>query len=203
MPYITEELWLAVCAARGIQSESIMIERLPDSDQFTAAEATEAKIEWLKSFIVAIRQMRGEMNIKPSMKLRAVVAKATQSDASLLEEFSDSIAHLAGVTDIEHVPAETEVPEAATIIVSEMRVMIPLVGVIDVAGELARLEKQFSRNSTDISKLAAKLDNPGFTAKAPPEVVAKDRDRLVDLRHQNAAIADRLEVLRELHDPAT
>ncbi|MGD8325208.1 MAG: valine--tRNA ligase, partial [Gammaproteobacteria bacterium] len=113
MPYITEELWLAVCAARGIQSESIMIERLPDSDQFTAAEATEAKIEWLKSFIVAIRQMRGEMNIKPSMKLRAVVAKATQSDASLLEEFSDSIAHLAGVTDIEHVPAETEVPEAA------------------------------------------------------------------------------------------
>lgn len=79
-----------------------------------------------------------------------------------------------------------------------MRVMIPLAGVIDIAGERARLEKLHEKNATDIAKLAAKLDNPGFTSKAPPQVVAKDRERLAELQQQNASVDDQLRLLSGL-----
>ena len=94
MPYITEELWLALCDARDRQSASIMIERLPAAGEFALDEATTANVRWLKSFVSSVRQLRGEMNIKPSMKLRAVIANAANTDKQLLQEFQDSIARL-------------------------------------------------------------------------------------------------------------
>jgi valyl-tRNA synthetase len=198
MPYITEELWLALCEARGTQSESIMIEPLPDADALPIDEKTDAKVGWLKSFIVAVRQLRGEMNIKPSQKLQAKIANASTTDTERLSEFADSIARLAGISDIELVASNAEVPESATVIVGDMRIMIPLAGVIDVAGERARLEKLHAKNAADIAKLAAKLDNPGFTSKAPAQVVAKDRERLAELRQQNASVDDQLRLLSGL-----
>ena len=198
MPFITEELWLALCEARGTASESIMIERQPRPEEFPNDDAAAADVAWLKAFVIAIRQLRGEMNIKPSQKLAALVAGADENDARLLGEFADSIARLAGVAAIEHVEADREATDSATVIVGNLRVMIPLADVIDVAGELARLSRQHQRNSADIDKLSAKLDNPGFTAKAPAHVVEKDRERLLDLRRQNASIDDQLATLRSL-----
>ena len=198
MPFITEELWLELCKTRGLESESIMIEKLPDATEYSGDEAIARNVEWLKSFVIAIRQLRGEMNIKPSLKLRAVIADATTADKDRLEEFKESIARLAGITDIEHVTAETQVPESATVIVGDIRIMIPLAGVIDVAGELKRLEKLHAKNDADITKLMKKLGNPGFTQKAPPQVVAKDRAQLDELQQQNTSIEDQLQLLRRL-----
>ena len=99
---------------------------------------------------------------------------------------------------IEKVAENTEVPESATVIVGEMRIMIPLAGVVDIAGEQARLDKLLAKNSADIAKLSAKLGNPGFTEKAPAQVVAKDRERLADLQLQNASIEDQLKLLQGL-----
>jgi valyl-tRNA synthetase len=198
MPYITEELWLGLCDARGEQSDSIMVERLPDPVDYPKDESTVAKVEWLKAFIVAVRQLRGEMNIKPSQKLTAMIANASDTDSQLLNEFGDAIARLAGVCEIEHIAATAEVPESATVIVGDMRVLIPLAGVIDVAGERARLEKLREKNAVDIAKLSAKLDNPGFTSKAPSQVVAKDRERLAELQQQNASVDDQLRLLSGL-----
>jgi valyl-tRNA synthetase len=198
MPYITEELWLALCAVRGNQSESIMIERLPAPADYAADAAAQADVHWLKTLIVAVRQMRGEMNVKPSQQLRAVIANASDTDKRLLEDLSDSVARLAGVNDIEHVASDTEVPESVTVMVGDMRIMIPLAGIIDVTGEVSRLEKLYSKNSADISTLSRKLDNPGFIAKAPAHVVARDRERLSELQQQNTSIEDQLSVLRRL-----
>jgi valyl-tRNA synthetase len=138
------------------------------------------------------------MNISPARKLRARVTGASETDSRRLTEYAEPISRLAGVSEIEQIGDDAESADAATVIVGEMRVLIPLAGVIDVDAELARLSRQQEKNAADISKLAAKLANPGFTAKAPAHVVEKDRDRLADLQRQNASIDDQLAVLRRL-----
>ena len=198
MPYITEELWLALCEHRGTHSDSIMLEALPQAADFPADVHADADVAWLKAFVVAIRQLRGEMNIKPSQKLSATIAGDNDDDRRRLAQFSDSIARLAGVESVEFVADHDEAKDAATVIVGNLRVMVPLSGVIDVTEELARLEKQHEKNSGDIAKLAAKLANPGFVSRAPEHVVSKDRARLADLQQQNSSIDDQLGVLRRL-----
>jgi len=198
MPFITEELWLSLCEAGGRETESIMIEPLPRASEYPINADADNEVAWLKEFVVAVRQLRGEMNVAPARKLHAYVTGANEVDKRRLRDYAEPIARLSGVTHIEHAGSETEPSDAATVIVGEMRVLIPLAGAIDVDSELARLSKQQEKNSVDISKLAAKLANPGFTAKAPAHVVEKDRERLADLERQNASIDDQLEALRRL-----
>ncbi len=188
MPYITEELWLATCEATGTASESIMIEQFPLRQDFAVSKVAEAEVAWLKAIIVAVRQVRGEMNISPSKKLTVHYAGATQRDAELLDTHAAQIKRLAGIETIDAAPAASDARDAATIVVGEMQLLIPLAGIVDAAAEIDRLDKQISKIDADIAQLSRKLSNEGFVAKAPPAVVEKDRERLQDLEHQSTQL---------------
>jgi valyl-tRNA synthetase len=198
MPYITEELWLELCATTGRASESIMIEPIPTADEFVRDSEAEREIDWLKAFIIGVRQVRGEMNVKPSQKLPIHVGNATDEDKRLLTVHADQLERLAGVREVVFEDAATDIPGAATAIVGEIRVQIPLADVIDVAAETQRLEKQLGKLETDIDKTARKLDNAGFVAKAPQDVVDKERERLADMRLQAEQLSQQIGRLRNL-----
>jgi valyl-tRNA synthetase len=138
------------------------------------------------------------MNVKPSQKLPIHIGNATRRDVQLLTSHADQLERLAGVRGIAFEDADTDIPGAATAIVGEMRVQIPLTDIIDVQAEAQRLDKQVGKLEVDIDKTARKLANDGFVSKAPPEVVTKERERLADLRLQAEQLKDQIERIRSL-----
>jgi len=187
MPFITEEIWQKVRPLAGVEGETVMRAPYPVAD--TAADAPEAvaEIEWVQQFILGVRRIRGEMNIAPSKPLPVVVANASARDRRWLEQARPYLDFLARTASITVVDDESEAPDAAIALVGDMRVLIPMAGLIDKEAELKRLDKEIARLRSDIERIETKLANPRFVDKAPATVVQKERDRLAE---QGAAVAN-------------
>jgi valyl-tRNA synthetase len=198
IPFVTEELWLELARRTGSRSETVMLEALPATDDFAADAEAEAEIEWLKQFVVGIRQIRGEMNIAPSKPLPVKLAGAGADDRARVARHETYIKKLAAVSDIELLPEDAAVPGAATALLGRMRILVPLAGLIDVAGEQQRLSKQLSRVRDDLAKTERKLSNEQFVANAPIAVVDKERGRAAELAQRAAQLRKQLERLAEI-----
>ena len=145
MPFVTEELWLELVARRGYDSATIMLERFPQANDFAADAAAEDEIAWLKGFVGGIRQIRGEANLPRSATLNVRLADATPIDRERVERHASHLRKLAGLDRIEFVAAGETVKGAATALLGAMRILVPLAGLIDVAGERERLGKQLAK----------------------------------------------------------
>ncbi|SDD71636.1 valine--tRNA ligase [Rhodospira trueperi] len=183
MPFVTEELWEALADSRP---HALIVAPWPAYEGLAAPEA-EAEMDWLVGLITAIRSVRSEMNVPPAARLSIQVKDASEATRARLQTHRALVGTLARVDDIAHVDA---VPGAgsAQIVVDEATVILPLADVIDLDAERARLSRDIAKQDGDIAKLAKKLSNEGFLAKAPAEVVAENRERLSDLE----ATRDRL-----------
>ena len=144
-------------------------------------------MDWLVRLITAVRSVRAEMNVPPAARLALQVKDAGAGTRTRLETHHALVGTLARVDAIDHV---TEAPGtgSAQIVVDEATVILPLADVIDLDAERKRLSRDVAKQDGDIAKLAKKLSNEGFLAKAPAEVVAENRERLADLE----ATRDRL-----------
>jgi len=184
MPFVTEELWLELCAKTGRTSATIMLEPVPDTDEFTRDSSACEEIAWIKDFVIGIRQIRGEMNISPAKRLPILLAGLDARDEQLLLQHRDYLQALARLECIN--PAADTAAESgvATALVRQFRILVPLAGLIDLDAERARLEKQRERVQRDLGKAEAKLANRNFVANAPAAVVQKERDRAADLSTQ-------------------
>jgi valyl-tRNA synthetase len=198
MPFVTEELWLEIVARRGGRSATIMLERFPEANDFAADAAAEDEIGWLKGFVSGIRQIRGEANLPRSATLTVRLADATPLDRQRVERHASHLRKLAGLERIELVPAGESVKGAATALLGAMRILVPLAGLIDVAGERERLGKQLAKTNDDLGKMRRKLDNQSFVANAPPDVVAKDQARVAELEQRASQLGQQLARLAEL-----
>jgi valyl-tRNA synthetase len=178
MPFITEEIWQQVKSLAGKSGETIMFQPYP----LFAAKGTEGSVqdemEWVMQFILAIRKIKGEMNIAPGKPVPVLLANTNENDRAWAGQHRAYLDFLARTETVEVLPEGEEGPESATALVGQMKVLIPLAGLIDKTAELARLDKEIGRLDTDILRLEKKLDNPSFAEKAPPQVVQKERDRL-------------------------
>ena len=190
IPFVTEELWLKLAAQTGRDSDTIMLEAQPLPESFDADPEAEAEIDWLKAFVMGVRQVRGEMSIAPGKRLPARLAGATDLDRARVRQHESLLKNLARLDDIGFVDSADEVTGAATALVGQMTILVPLEGLIDMSAERARLSKQIQRASDDRQRNGQKLANPKFLANAPAEVVNRERDRA-------AALDERLEQLRE------
>ena len=197
-PFVTEELWLALCAKLGVESPSVMLERFPEVDDFPADPAAEAEVEWLKAFVVGIRQIRGEMSLSPSKPLPVKLAGASAADRARVAANGAYIRKLARVAEIEHVAEGALVRGAATALLGDMRILVPLAGLVDVGAEIARLEKQLERARKDLDGCTRKLGNAEFLRNAPPDVVAKERARADELMQRITQLELQLQRLREI-----
>ncbi len=201
LPYITESIWQSVKPlVEGIDTadfdETIMLQALPQYDEAQFDANALADIEWVKAFITSIRNLRAEYDIAPSKALDLMLKAADEKDVARLEANTKVLASLAKLEGVRVLTADEETPACATALVGKSTLMIPMAGLIDKDAELARLDKEIAKTEGEIKRIAGKLGNQGFVAKAPEAVVEAERakldgynETLVKLEEQKATIA--------------
>jgi valyl-tRNA synthetase len=173
MPFITEEIWQLLY--ERMEGESISTKEFPKYYGILVDEIAEMNVEFLQNIITAIRNIRGEMNIPPS-KMINVILKTDKIN----EEHIKYIKSLVKIDQLK-VDSKIEKPKAsASAVVKDCDIYIPLEGLIDLGVERNRLEKEISRISNSLEGVKKKLSNEGFVAKAPAEVIERERAKMSD-----------------------
>jgi valyl-tRNA synthetase len=180
-PFITEEIWQRVRLGAGVGGESIMRAPFPKADELRADTAAEPEMRWVMNFILGVRQIRGEMDIAPSRRLDVLLQNAGPTDREYLERNRHYLSRLAGIAEPRVLARSEAAPISATALVGSLEILVPMAGLIDPNAELERLTKRRRRAETEFGKLQVKLSNEEFARNAPPEVVAKDQARLLEL----------------------
>ncbi|MBG0749448.1 MULTISPECIES: valine--tRNA ligase [Pectobacterium] len=178
IPFITETIWLRVKALKGISADTIMLQPFPEFD--AAQEDTLAlnDLEWIKQAIIAVRNIRAEMNIAPGKPLEVLLRDATAEAQRRVEENRSFIQTLARLENITVLPAGDKGPVSVTKLIDGAELLIPMAGLIDKAAELDRLAKEVAKIEAEIGRIESKLSNEGFVARAPEAVVAKEREKM-------------------------
>ncbi|TNH14222.1 valine--tRNA ligase [Halomonas sp. BL6] len=199
MPYISEEIWQRVAPLTGTymgDGASIMHQAWPEADDSKIDEQATRDIEWLKGVIIAVRNIRAEMNIAPGKPLDVLLTKGKPEDAERLEQNRRFLAKLAKLESVTWLANPEDAPLSATQLVGDMEVLVPMADLIDKDAELARLAKEIEKQDKLIGGIEKKLGNEGFIAKAPDAVIEKERGKLAEyqsakklLEEQQAKIA--------------
>ena len=194
MPFVTEEIWLTVSKRAGIDGETIMLRPYPQaSGEFDAAAIED--IEWVRQFILGIRQIRGEMDISPGRALPVILQGAEALDDRRARQHALLLQRVGRVDSVQVLADGDEPPPAATALLGDMRLLVPLKGLIDVDAERERLEKQKDKVAAERHKSAAKLANEKFVNNAPAAVVAQERERLAEFEKTIAQLDEQIEKL--------
>ncbi len=180
MPYITEELWQRVAPLAGKTGDTIMLQPYPVYDPQKVDTEAIAELNWVKAFIMGVRQVRSEMDIKPGKLLPVLLKNGSETDRQRLTENQSFLSSLAKLEAITWLEDAEEAPESATALVGDMKLLIPLAGLIDKQAELERLQKNMTKLKAEVNRLSGKLSNANFVDKAPEAVVNKEREKLAE-----------------------
>jgi len=186
IPFVTEEIWHEVAPRIGIGGESVLLRPYPLAAEFAADADASAQIEWLKAVLTQIRRIRSEMNIAPGKPIPLLFAGGDDADRARTVKFGAQIAFLARAESQRWLDAGEAEPPAAAGVVGELRLLIPLAGLIDIDAEIARLGREIARLEAEAAKSQAKLAN--FGEKTPPHVVEQERQRIADFTQSLAAL---------------
>ncbi|MCE8003037.1 valine--tRNA ligase [Billgrantia ethanolica] len=202
MPYISEEIWQRVAPLAGKVtengSESIMAQPWPMAEQEKIDEQATRDIEWLKGVIVAVRNVRAEMNIAPGKPLEVLLTKGSQADRERLEANRLFLAKLAKLASATWLDDPSEAPLSATQLVGDMEVLVPMADLIDKDAELTRLAKEIDKQDALIGGIEKKLGNESFVAKAPEAVVEKERGKLKEYQAARAVLLEQRDKIAAL-----
>jgi valyl-tRNA synthetase len=169
----------------------------PEAAALARDAEAEAELDWVIRLISTVRTMRSDANVPPGARIPLMLRAADAGVAARVAGHRRLIESLARIEAVELI--EAEAPKGSVQGVCDgTTVILPLAGVIDVVAERARLDKELARLSTEIARLHKKLENPGFLAKAPAEVVATERDRLEAAALAQAKLAEAAQRLAEL-----
>jgi len=182
MPFITEELWQKIAPLAGKEGLTIMLQSYPQFEETKVDLNAEIEINWVKEVILGIRRIRSEMNISPAKQLSVLVQNGSESDLQKLQNNQSFISTLSRLQNIEFLDSNATPPESAITLVGEMKILIPLAGLIDKEAELKRLNKEIDKVRKEHDKLSSKLENPNFIEKAPVELVEKEKQRVAELQ---------------------
>ncbi|MCL5260140.1 MAG: valine--tRNA ligase [Gammaproteobacteria bacterium] len=177
MPFITEELWQEVTKYLPSKDKTIMLTKYPEYSEAKISQNASDEIEWLKKVIIAIRNIRGEMHISPAKLLPILLSKGTAADKTRVAEHAQYLKTLAKLDKIDWV-IKDNIPLAATAIIDELELHIPLADLIDLKAEATRLNKEIAKLTVEIDRAQVKLTNQSYLTKAPAAVVAKEQARL-------------------------
>jgi len=194
MPFITEEIFQCL----PHEGDTIMLAAWPKCDAAKVDDEAEKLMQAIMETIGAIRNMRAEVNAVPSKKVPAILLVEDALLAGL--KANDAYIHLlGGIDDLQLLPMTAEKPaNAMTTVVTGVEVYLPLAGLIDVAKETARLTKEVADLDKELARVNGKLNNQGFLAKAPQDVVDKEKAKAAEFETKKKAIVERLEYLKGL-----
>ena len=188
-PFITEQLWQQLAPRLGLSEATLSLRPYPTAAEF-AGDFTqaEADVEWLKAVISAVRRVRSELNVAPSKQVPLRLQAGVAQDRARIERFRASMAFLLKLDSIEWLDDGATTPPAAAAIVGELKLLVPLEGLVDMDAERARLDKEIARVQGEYEKSETKLAK--FTDKVPAAVVEQERVRLADWTTQLAGLRE-------------
>ena len=198
IPFITEEIWQQVARRAGIEGDTIMLRPYPAASGGATDNAAVDDIEWVKQFILGIRQIRGEMDISPGKFLPVLLQNTSDVDQRRADAHALLIQRVGRVESITVLADDSEAPAAATALLGDLRLLVPMKGVIDVDAERARLEKQMDKARADLKRTTGKLANEKFVNNAPTDVVTQERERAAEFEKTITQLTEQLVKLQEL-----
>jgi valyl-tRNA synthetase len=197
IPFITEEIWQRVAPLAGVEGETIMRQPYPQPDETLIDKDAMAEIDWIRQFVLGVRKIRSGMNIDPRKPLPVLLQNGSATDRQRLDANRDFVVSLGRVESIEWL-GDREGPESATALVGEMKVLIPMAGLIDKDAEQARLNKELERKRNELERTEKKLGNASFVDKAPAAVVEKEKAKLEDIRTTIRQLEEQLQKIAKL-----
>jgi valyl-tRNA synthetase len=198
MPFITEEIWQRAAPRAGVTGRSVMTQPFPQPSVEAADPGIEAEMRWVMDFILGVRRIRGELDIAPSVPLRLRLQSASPSDLDRLRRNEAAIRRLGGVESATPLAPGEAPPQAAAALLGELRILVPMAGLIDVEAELARLDKRIGKVRRELAKAEGKLGNANFVQNAPPAVVAQEQQRVADFKRELAQLEEQRERVASL-----
>jgi valyl-tRNA synthetase len=194
VPFITEEIWQKLPGEDG----SVMVAPYPQPDPALANPEAEVEMNLVMATITAIRNIRGEMNVPPATQVEVFLHSPETQAVAALSRHQQAIKILARVQEL-HCNADGGPPAAAAkAVVDQVDIFMPLTGIIDFAEEARRLEKELQKLNKDLDQTQRKLSNEDFLAKAPAEVVAKEKEKLAGWTEKLTKLKTHRERIREL-----
>ncbi|ERL54305.1 valine--tRNA ligase [Psychrobacter aquaticus] len=199
MPYLTEQIWQTIAPLLGRKdTDSIVIADYPQTDDSQISEQVEADMAWLQELIASVRNIRGEMKLGNAVRLPVLLQNVSSDEEARLSRIKNQFKALAKVESLEIVKEGDEVPLSSSSMVGQLRVLVPMKGLIDPTAELARLGKAHEKIQKQADGIARKLGNEGFVSKAPADVVDAEKAKLAELEGQLAAMTAQMEELKAL-----
>jgi len=198
MPFITEEIWQNLAPIAGCRGDTIMLQPYPVADTEAVDSDAEADIDWLKQLIIAIRTVRSEANLAPGLVLNVLLRNASASDRERINCNAAVLKKLAKTGSFTLLADDDETPPSLSALCGHMEILVPMAGLIDVEAEWTRLSKEREKHAVDIQRLDGKLNNAQFVARAPANVVAKEREKRHAAQDALTKIAMQLEKIQAL-----
>jgi valyl-tRNA synthetase len=197
-PFISEEIWQRMAPLAGVTGATIMRQPYPAPESTAVDQAAIEEINWVKDFIAGIRKIRSGMNIDPRKPVPVLLEGGSATDKERLEgnrHYLESVGRAADVTWLE---AGDTAPESATALVGEMKLLIPLAGLIDKEAEIIRLGKELDNKRSELARCEQKLSNESFVARAPAAVVEKEQTRAVELKTAISSLEEQQKKIQAL-----
>jgi valyl-tRNA synthetase len=192
MPFVTEELWMRTGEAGPLRDHGLLA-HAPWPAVTGGDDAAAAEVNWLIDLISAIRSVRVETNVPGAAMVPLVVVGADAETRRRLAANDAEIKRLARIEAIEL--AEAAPPQSAQIVIGATVACLPLAGIIDLAAERTRLEKELAKIDSDVARIDAKLSKPDFIARAPEEVVEGEREKREEALQRRAKVVEALDRL--------
>ena len=160
MPFITEEIWQEVGPRAGISGKTIMLQPYPESSAAERDPEAEAEIAWVMRFILGVRQIRGEMDIPPGKPLPVLMQDASDVDAARAKTHAALLTRVGRVESVRILNAAEDAPNSATALMDDMRLLVPMAGLIDVDAERQRLAKLKTKVDAELQKAEGQACKP-------------------------------------------
>ncbi|MHB1397533.1 MAG: valine--tRNA ligase [Trichloromonadaceae bacterium] len=191
MPFITEEIWQALPGERP--AVSLMAASYPQAGDVPVFAEGSARMEAVMDIIRAIRNIRGEMDVPPGKQIGAVLDCRSDAAVAIVQAGESYLRALARVGELSYGVGVARPEQAATQVAGEVEILLPLSGMINLEEEEKRLQKEIAKVEKDVAMFARKLSNEAFVAKAPPEVLEKDRGKLREAQEKLQILQQSLE----------
>ena len=198
MPFITEEIWQQVGPLAGKSGHTIMLQPFPQPNPDNISIEAEQSMSWIMDFVMGIRKIRGEMNIAPSKQLPVLLDNVSSTDQQRLNNNQPLLEKLARIQSITCLSASEQAPQSAITLVGEMKILIPMAGLIDKKAELERLDKELEKLNKELVRISGKLSTASFINKAPAAVVDKEKQKQQDITSKLSNLKEQKEKIAQL-----
>ncbi|WP_434353235.1 valine--tRNA ligase [Psychrobacter sp. HD31] len=199
MPYLTEQLWQTIAPLLNRKDvDSLVVANFPTADDGLISEQTEHDMTWLQDMIAGVRNIRGEMKLGNAVQLPVLLQGMSDEETARLQRVENQFKALAKIESLTLVADGEEVPLSSSSMVGQLRVLVPMKGLIDPTAELNRLAKAQEKLQKQAEGISRKLGNEGFVSKAPAQVVEAEKAKLAELEGQLSVMEKQVEELKSL-----